>query len=124
LAVLRLITSSNLVDRMTNIRWGLPMSQLGHLQTSGEPNQMSALPPKADIISLYRHVCFGPIADIASALDHLVPAQVARVHSGNPAFRRPSIIRFGFVCPPRAIHAEIVRLSLSVDNSGPVQPLE
>jgi len=32
-----------------------------------------------------------------------------RVHSGNPAFRRPSITSFAFDCPPRAIHAEIVK---------------
>src|SRR5215469_5656292 len=30
-------------------------------------------------------------------------------HSGNPAFRRPSIISFEFDCPPRAIHADIVK---------------
>ena len=29
--------------------------------------------------------------------------------SGNPAFRRPSISRFAFGGPPRAIHAEIVK---------------
>jgi len=29
------------------------------------------------------------------------------VHSGNPAFRRPSINSIAFDCPPRAIHADI-----------------
>jgi hypothetical protein len=33
-----------------------------------------------------------------------------RVHSGNPAFRRPSINSFEFDCPPRAIHVVIVKL--------------
>jgi hypothetical protein len=33
----------------------------------------------------------------------------ARVHSGNPALRRPSINSFAFDCPPRAIHADIVK---------------
>ena len=33
-----------------------------------------------------------------------------RVHSGSPAFRRPSIISFAFDWPPRAIHADIVKL--------------
>ena len=32
-----------------------------------------------------------------------------RAHSGNPAFRRPSISSFAFDCPPRAIHADIVK---------------
>src|SRR6516225_9654110 len=31
------------------------------------------------------------------------------LHSGSPAFRRPSIVSFEFDCPPRAIHAEIVK---------------
>jgi hypothetical protein len=33
----------------------------------------------------------------------------ARAHSGNPAFRRPSINSFALDCPPRAIHADIVK---------------
>src|SRR6516162_2393412 len=36
-----------------------------------------------------------------------------RVHSGNPTFRRPSISSFEFVCPPRAIHVEIVKAGSS-----------
>src|SRR5690242_16493522 len=32
-----------------------------------------------------------------------------RVHSGNPAVRRPSISSFVFDCPPRAIYADIVK---------------
>jgi len=31
------------------------------LQTFGEPERMSALPPKADIRATQRHVRFGPI---------------------------------------------------------------
>jgi len=34
-------------------------------------------------------------------------------HSGNPAFRSPSIISFAFVCPPRAIHSDIVKTGSS-----------
>jgi hypothetical protein len=37
----------------------------------------------------------------------------ARAHSGSPAFRRPSINSVEFVCPPRAIHAEIVKAGSS-----------
>src|SRR6516165_1452883 len=33
-----------------------------------------------------------------------------RVHSGNPAFRRPSIKRFHFEKAPRASHEEIVNV--------------
>jgi hypothetical protein len=36
-----------------------------------------------------------------------------RVHSGNPAFRRPSISSFEFDCPPRAIHPDIVKAQSS-----------
>ena len=31
------------------------------MQTLGEPNRMSALPPKADMDQPGRDVCFGPI---------------------------------------------------------------
>jgi len=31
------------------------------------------------------------------------------IHSGNPAFRRPSAISFAFDCPPRAIQEVIVK---------------
>jgi hypothetical protein len=42
---------------------------------SGPPqNVMSALPPKADMSSANRHVCFGPIADMINLFDHLVGA--------------------------------------------------
>jgi hypothetical protein len=33
---------------------------------------MSAFPPKADMCSALAHVCFGPKADIAALVDHLV----------------------------------------------------
>ena len=33
-------------------------------------------------------------------------------HSGNPAFRRPSISSFAFGYPPRAIHVDIVKAGL------------
>jgi hypothetical protein len=31
------------------------------------------------------------------------------LHSGSPAFRRPSLISLVFDCPPRPIHADIVK---------------
>jgi hypothetical protein len=34
---------------------------------------------------------------------------IHRVHSGNPAFRYPSINSFMFDVPPRAIHADTVK---------------
>jgi len=42
------------------------MSALGHKQTCAVQNVVSALPPKADIPSAERDVCFVPIADIAA----------------------------------------------------------
>jgi hypothetical protein len=40
------------------------MSALGHKRTFAVQKRMSALPPKADIPSAERNVCFVPIADI------------------------------------------------------------
>src|SRR5262245_14264305 len=48
------------------------MSALGHKQTSTPQKVISALPPKADMCGATRYVGFGPIADIAYLLDHLV----------------------------------------------------
>jgi hypothetical protein len=58
---------------------GPPMSVEGHLQTFGQSNRMSALPPKADIRDAHHHVRFGPFADSciaakAALFDHLVGA--------------------------------------------------
>jgi hypothetical protein len=41
-----------------------------------------------------------------------------RPHSGNPAFRRPSISSFEFDCPPRAVHADIVVKAGSTSSIG------
>ena len=38
--------------------------------------------------------------------------ETAHAHSGNPAFRRPSINSFAFDSPPRAIYADIVKAGL------------
>jgi hypothetical protein len=38
---------------------------------------------------------------------------IHRVHSSNPAFRKPSSCSFEFDCPPRAIHADIVKAGSS-----------
>jgi hypothetical protein len=56
-----------------------PMSALGQKQTLNRRNQMSALPPKADIADAMRNVRFVPKADICGAakfrlFDHLVGA--------------------------------------------------
>ena len=45
------------------------MSAMGHKRTFAVQNGMSALPPKADMCSATRHVCFVPIADILSTTD-------------------------------------------------------
>ena len=44
----------------TSLSLASVMSVQGQKQTFGEPNRMSALPPKADIRITLRHVCFGP----------------------------------------------------------------
>ena len=44
-------------------------------------------------------------------------AETARAHSGNPAFRRPSINSFAFDCPPRAINADIVKAGLDLKHT-------
>ena len=44
----------------------IALSALGQKQTCAAQNVMSALRPKADMCSANRHVCFGPIADMAS----------------------------------------------------------
>jgi hypothetical protein len=41
------------------------------------------------------------------SFDHLV-GEREQIHSGSPAFRRPSINSFAFVSVPRAVHADIV----------------
>ncbi len=48
------------------------MSALGQKRTCAAHKPMSALPPSSDIDCVFRHVCFGPIADISRSLDHLV----------------------------------------------------
>jgi len=54
------------------------MSALGQKQTFAPQKVMSALPPKADVCSAIRHVCFGPIAGIAGLIDYLVGAAEQR----------------------------------------------
>ena len=44
-----------------------PMSARGHSQAFGEPKRKSALPPRADIKVMHRHVCFGPAAEVGAA---------------------------------------------------------
>jgi hypothetical protein len=43
------------------------VSEMGHLQTFGEPKRMSALPRKADNTVTLRQVSFGPEAVIGVA---------------------------------------------------------
>jgi hypothetical protein len=40
-------------------------------------------------------------------------ARASAAYSGNPALRSPSISSFAFDCPPRAIHADIVKAGSS-----------
>jgi len=49
------------------------MSALGQKRTYAAQKGMSALPPKADMCGALGDVRFGPIADMASGQDGLVP---------------------------------------------------
>src|SRR5215467_2533506 len=69
---------------------------------------LSASAPIPDIGYVRRFVGDGPLADIGRSLDQLVGAG-DHAYSGTPAFRNPSINSFAFDCPPRAIHADIVK---------------
>jgi hypothetical protein len=54
------------------------MSALGHKQTFGRENSTSTLPPKADIGTLSRNVCFVPKADISRFFRLLVGEPLER----------------------------------------------
>jgi hypothetical protein len=69
----------------------------------------SVLPRLADILRVIRQVSKVPRAVIRSPRRH----KTHPAHSGNPAFRSPSIVSFAFDCPPRAIHEEIVKAGSS-----------
>src|SRR6516162_3072708 len=58
------------------------MSALGQKQTFRPFRPMSALPPKADVGTHSRDVCFVPKADI-SLFDHLVSAAEQGCRNGN-----------------------------------------
>src|SRR5262249_8715361 len=64
--------------------------------------------------------CYAPVSDRGCvAVQYVAKGQkrsfdrlvgtAQRAHSGNPAFRSPSIISFVFDCPPRAIYADMVK---------------
>jgi hypothetical protein len=40
-------------------------------------------------------------------------SRASTVHSGNPAFRRPSVTSCAFDCPPQALHPDIVKAGLT-----------
>jgi hypothetical protein len=54
------------------------MSTLGQKRTLQDVNEMSALPPEADILHCGRYVRFGPKADIGACVGRNV---TARLHS-------------------------------------------
>jgi len=61
------------------------MSALGQKQTCAVQNVMSTLPPNCDIDCVFRHVRFGPIADIRGAIlmSALPPNAVIRERPWN-----------------------------------------
>jgi hypothetical protein len=46
----------------------------------------------------------------------------ARAHSGNPAFRRPSMYSFAFDTPPRAINADMVKSGSTSSRRAAASP--
>ena len=66
--------------------------------------------PGADFSQHPAEVRFGPIADSCTAAKReFVGAREHTIHSGKPAFRRPSINSFAFDGPPPAMNADIVK---------------
>ena len=72
----------------------------------------SGLPQLADILSARRHVSNVPLPGSCpkqrKAYSITSSARAHHAHSGNPAFRRPSVNSFMFDCAPRAIHPDTV----------------
>ena len=75
---------------------------LGHEQKC---SRSAALPPKGELIKPGSISRDGPKAAIRSPCRR----ECAWAHSGNPAFRSPSINSFAFDRPPRAMNSEIVK---------------
>jgi hypothetical protein len=61
-------------------------------------------PLKADIAVTLPHVSVGSKGDMYGTIT---------LHSGSPAFRRPSVNSFAFEYPPRVINADIVKAESS-----------
>src|SRR5215469_1248224 len=86
------------------------MSALGQKQTFKRLRLMSALPPKADIRSLYRHVRFVPKADIAAFSAYTNTATSRTRRSGvvigakrartTPALSTRNLVKFHFILLP------------------------
>ena len=60
------------------------MSALGQKQTFAAQDDVSALPPKADMCGALAHVRFVPKADIASLIDDFVGASDQGRRHGEP----------------------------------------
>jgi len=53
-----------------HVRFSLNSDRESEFEQKGR----SALPPKADMCSALADVCFGPIADVTSLIDHFISA--------------------------------------------------
>jgi len=76
-----------------------------HQRRFGRTPLSSGLPPTADMRTSAGFRRCGPEAIIRSPRRR----ERAQAHSGNPAFRRPSIDSLAFDCLLRALHEEIVK---------------
>ena len=81
----------------------------------------SGLPQLADILSARRHVSNVPLPGSCpkqrKAYSITSSARAHHAHSGNPAFRRPSVNSFMFDCAPRAIHADICKGGIKLKHT-------
>ena len=90
------------------------MSLLGQKRKSAGPVARSALPAGTEVVSRAHQVRKVPNPDSCTATKRGIYSITyrrtrARAHSGNPAFRRPSINSFKCDCLRRPILADIVK---------------
>src|ERR1700741_5345655 len=106
-ARISMMARSDLLHARAGYRSARPTTVLKiQLATHGPVRRASAYPLIAAREQTFREGRLGPQAAIPVSSSC---QRAARVHSGNPAFRRPSINSFALDCPPRAIYADIVK---------------
>src|SRR5262249_61944304 len=85
------------------------MSALGHKFAPQEA--MSALPPNSDIDCIFRHVCFGPDADIPTSIrtDQLVDSELQSPHRHTDYEQSPMVLIAAYDPSGKARHFHFKR---------------